>query len=182
MAELIYYLPGYGGQLRTGLGKALMDRGFDVTGRETRGDFARMPFSDQVEVVVDDLKTHFWNENARVVANSFGAYLFWHAQTRMASFPGRVLALSPIVGVFANQNSGMNFMPPCTEQLQEAIEQGRLVSPRVCEIHTGSEDWQSEPAAVTALGQAMGVSVTVVPDNGHKLEIPYVAALLERWL
>ena len=159
-----------------------MDRGFDVTGRETRGDFARMAFSDQVDVVVEDLKTHFWHDTARVVANSFGAYLFWHAQARMDAFPGRVLALSPIVGLFSNQESGMSFMPPYTEQLQEAIDQGRLVSPRVCEIHTGAEDWQSEPAAVTALGQSMGVPVTVVPGNGHNLDIAYVSDLLDRWL
>jgi hypothetical protein len=38
-AKTVYYLPGYGGQLGTGLGRALMDRGFDVAGRETRGDF-----------------------------------------------------------------------------------------------------------------------------------------------
>lgn len=35
--KTVYYLPGAGGQLSTGLGQGLMDRGFDVTGRETRG-------------------------------------------------------------------------------------------------------------------------------------------------
>jgi hypothetical protein len=33
MANLIYYLPGCAGLLSTGLGQALMDRGFDITGR-----------------------------------------------------------------------------------------------------------------------------------------------------
>jgi hypothetical protein len=41
----IYYLPGYGGQLAIGLGQGLMDRGFDVTGRETRGGFRDLPIS-----------------------------------------------------------------------------------------------------------------------------------------
>ena len=96
--QTIYYLPGYGGQLATGLGRALMDRGFDVTGRETRGDFRSMPFDEQIQTVMRDLQDHFWREQAQVICNSFGAYLFLHAQTEMASFPGRVLLLSPIVG------------------------------------------------------------------------------------
>lgn len=43
--QTVYYLPGFGGQLATGLGQGLMDRGFDVTGRETRGDFRDLPIS-----------------------------------------------------------------------------------------------------------------------------------------
>ena len=39
----VYYLPGHGGQLATGLGQGLMDRGFHVAGRETRGDFRSLP-------------------------------------------------------------------------------------------------------------------------------------------
>ena len=31
--ETIYYLPGHGGLIRTGLGQELLDRGYDVTGR-----------------------------------------------------------------------------------------------------------------------------------------------------
>ena len=55
----IYYLPGYGGQLGTGLGQGLMDRGFDVTGRETRGDFRNLPFDEQVQTVMQDLQDQF---------------------------------------------------------------------------------------------------------------------------
>jgi hypothetical protein len=38
----IYYLPGAGGQLSTGLGQGLMRLGFDVAGRETRDEFRRL--------------------------------------------------------------------------------------------------------------------------------------------
>jgi hypothetical protein len=55
MANLIYYLPGWAGHLSTGLGKALMDRGFDVTGRETRGEFKDLSFTDLVEAVKESL-------------------------------------------------------------------------------------------------------------------------------
>jgi alpha-beta hydrolase superfamily lysophospholipase len=70
----------------------------DLAGRETVGDFRGMRFMDQIETVAEDLQTHFWREDAHVVANSFGAYLFLNAQSLMPAFPGKVLLLSPIVG------------------------------------------------------------------------------------
>ena len=86
----IYYLPGRGGRLHAGLGSANYDRGFDITGRETVGTFSELVFSEQVAAVAQDLRTHFWDKSARVIANSFGAYLFLHAQAGLPAFPGRV--------------------------------------------------------------------------------------------
>ena len=40
----IYYLPGHGGRVTTGLGQALVSRGYAVVGRETVGDFKRLDF------------------------------------------------------------------------------------------------------------------------------------------
>ena len=98
-AETIYYLPGHGGLISTGLGQALLDRGYDVTGRETVGEFKSLGFQAQVQTVASDLREYFWREDARVIANSFGAYLFLHAQALLGeSYIGQVVLLSPIVG------------------------------------------------------------------------------------
>jgi len=43
-AETVYHLPGHGGSISTGLGQALLDRGFDVTGSETVVEFKSMGF------------------------------------------------------------------------------------------------------------------------------------------
>jgi hypothetical protein len=86
-AKTIYYLPGYGGQLGTVLGRALMDRGFDVAGRETRGDFRSLPFDEQIATLGQDLKDHLLHAYARVILKSFGAYFFLHSQTQMTSLP-----------------------------------------------------------------------------------------------
>jgi hypothetical protein len=75
LTNTVYYLPGAGGQLATGLGQGLIDRGFDVTGRETRGAFRSLPFEEQVQSVVDDLQSHLWHEQSLVLCNSFGCYL-----------------------------------------------------------------------------------------------------------
>ena len=178
----IYYLPGHGGQLSTGLGQGLMDRGFDVTGRETRGDFRTLPFDDQVQTIVDDLQNHFWHEQARVICNSFGSYLFLHAQTQMPSFVGRVLLLSPIVGEFTNEQARTSFSPPRPERLKTLAEAGQFNAPARCEIHVGEEDWQSIPANVETFGRLTGIPVTVVPKGGHDLGKAYVGPLLDRWL
>ena len=180
--KTIYYLPGYGGQLATGLGRALMDRGFDVAGRETRGDFRSLPFDEQIATVGQDLKDHFWHADARVICNSFGAYLFLHAQTQMPSFPGRVLLLSPIVGEFTNAEARTSFSPPRPTRLKDLAETGQFSVPRLCEMHVGEEDWQSIPANVQALGLLTGITAAVVPGGGHDLGKNYVSPLLDRWL
>lgn len=180
--ETVYYLPGAGGQLATGLGQALLDRSFDVTGRETRGAFRSLPFEEQVQCVVEDLQTHFWREQAKVICNSFGAYLFLHAQAQMPAFVGRVLLLSPIVGEFSSEETRTTFSPPRPQRLRVLAEAGQFNAPAQCEIHVGEEDWQSIPANVEAFGRLTGIPVTVVPQGGHNLGKEYVGPLLDRWL
>ena len=178
----IYYLPGQGGQLSTGLGQGLMGRGFDVTGRETRGDFRVLPFDEQVQTIAGDLQAHFWHEQAEVICNSFGSYLFLHAQAQMPPFPGRVLLLSPIVGEFTSDQTRITFSPPRPHRLKELAESRQFNTPACCEIHVGEEDWQSIPANVQAFGRLTGIPVTVVPHGGHDLGKAYVGPLLDRWL
>ena len=180
--NVVYYLPGYGGQLATGLGQGLMDRGFEVTGRETRGDFRALPFKEQVQTIKQDLQNHLWHEHARVVCNSFGAYLFLHAQAEMTPFPGRVLLLSPVVGEFTSQQTNTWFSPPRPKRLRELAESGQFNAPARCEIHVGEDDWQSIPADVHSFGQLTGIPVTVVPKSGHNLGKTYVGPLLDHWL
>lgn len=178
----IYYLPGHGGQLASGLGQGLMDRGFDVTGRETRGDFRALAFDEQLQIIVDDLQSHFWHSQARVVCNSFGSYLFLHAQSLMPSFIGRVLLLSPIVSEFTSEQTRTSFSPPRPDRLKTLAESGQFNAPASCEIHVGEEDWQSIPANVQTFGRLTGIPVTVVSNAGHDLGKAYVGPLLDRWL
>ena len=182
MIKSIYYLPGHGGRLDTGLGEALLSRGYNVSGRETFGEFKDIPFSQQIAIVAEDLTAHFWDEGARVIANSFGAYLFLNAQTLLSPYVGKVLLLSPIVGEFSNEGSGMGFIPPHSGRLAQFAEAGTYPVPLHCEIHVGEHDWQSNPANVTKLAGLLGLNATVVPGGGHMLDKRYVAAVLDTWL
>ena len=181
MTNAIYYLTGMNGRLDTGLGRALLQRGFDVTGRGLNGDFKRLAFNDQIDAICEDLHSHFWREDARVIANSFGAYLFLQAQSKMKSYIGKVTLLSPIVGEFGTGEGLMNFIPPHAERLHEMAKSGTYPTPKNCNMHVGSEDWQSNPTNVTALCSLLGIDVTVIPDAGHMLPKEYVGALLDGW-
>jgi alpha-beta hydrolase superfamily lysophospholipase len=177
-----YYLPGHGGQVSTGLGEGLASRGWAAVGRETIGDFRRLPFQQQVDAVAQDLREYFWREDGHVVAVSFGAYLFLHAQAQLPPYVGNVLLLSPIVGQFSNDQMRMGFIPPRADKLKDLAESNQYPAPMNCHIHVGSEDWQSNPGNVTAFANKVGLQVTVVPNAGHNLGKQYVGSLLDQWL
>ena len=178
----VYYLPGHGGRLHTGLGEALMSRGLNLAGRETVDDFRRLRFMNQVETVAEDLRTHFWRADAQVVANSFGAYLFLNAQSVLPPYPGKVLLLSPIIGAFDHPDKPMSFSPPMPTRLMDMATSGELSCPSQAEIHVGSQDWQANPEQVARLGELMRIPVHIVEGNGHMLDHGYVNSLLERRL
>jgi hypothetical protein len=180
--QTLYYPPGYGGSLNTGLGAGLLSRIFHVTGRETFSDFRALPFSTQVQTIAEDLQSQFWHADARVICNSFGAYLFLHAQSLMQQFIGKVLLLSPIVGEFRNEETRTGFSPPQPTKLFELAHAGKFSTPSNCEIHVGSDDWQSRSDAVQEFGRLTGVPVHVVQGRGHDLGKDYVGPLLDTWL
>jgi alpha-beta hydrolase superfamily lysophospholipase len=182
MGRTVYYLTGMGGRLDTGLGQGLLSRGLQIAGRELVDEFRRLDFQKQIDLVADDLESNHWSEDAHVIANSFGAYLFLHAQAQLPPYIGKVILLSPIVGEFANEETQMNFIPPRAEKLLSLAKDGLFPVPKQCQIHVGSEDWQSNPANVTAFGQLLGLDVTVVPNGGHMLPKEYVGKLLDTWM
>lgn len=178
----IYCLPGRGGRLNAGLGMELQRRGYCLVGRETVGEFARLPFTEQTKAIADDLVTAFWRKDALVIANSFGCYLFLHAQAMLPPFPGRVLLLSPVVGGVTSPENGIRFSPPMGDLLLALAASGDLSVPRSCEIHAGELDWQCPPALVCRFGELAGIPVTVAPENGHMLDKRYVSQVLNDWL
>ena len=178
----IYYLPGMGGRLDAGLGEDLLRRGFALSGRETIGAFKKLRFGEQVDAVRQDLVERFWKPEARVIANSFGGYLFLHAQLGLRSFPGRVLLLSPVIGSTAQSETGMRFYPPRADVLKQTAQAGGFPKPHNIEVHVGAEDWQAGPQALVEFCKAVGIEVHVVPGRGHMLGSDCVGPLLDDWL
>ena len=175
--NFIYLLPGRHRALEDGLGQALMQRGQVVAGRALVGDFVRLRFSEQVAVVAGDLRALAPQAGGRVLAYSFGAYLFLHALAQLPPFAGRALLLSPVVGEAAH-----TFVPPSAGRLQQWLAQGQYPLPARMELHVGDADWQCPLPAVQALGDALGARTVVVPGAGHALPREYVGAVLDAWL
>jgi len=182
MEKTIYFLPGHGGRIANGLGQAIRDRGYSVAGRETVGDFKKIDFSDQVGTIASDIASNFSDVDARIVANSYGAYLLLHALAEMKPFAGKVMLLSPIVGEFSNEEIRMGFIPPYSKRLLDIATAGNFPPLEQCEIHVGSEDWQSNPENVKQFATLLGLNVNEVKDAGHSLPKDYVSAQLDRWL
>ena len=183
MTKPIYYLPGANGQLHSGLGQALMERGFEPQDRATIGEFKRLSFDEQVSMVAEDLQQPLWfTAAARIITNSYGSYLFLHAQLRMPAHPANILMLSPILGAFENEATGQAFVPPYADRTLAAAKRGTFPTPPRLVIHTGSEDWQSPPATALAFGEFTGAAVHIAPGRGHMLGKDYVGPLLEGWL
>lgn len=180
--KTIYYLPGNRGRIDTGLGEELLNRGFSLSGRETLGEFRKLPFQEQIKLVAQDLQNEFWSEDARVVANSYGAYLFLHAQTLLPAFIGRVLLLSPIVGETSDLETMRFFVPPRAGKLHQLAHDGTYPVPNRCQIHVGENDWQANPESVKWFAAPLGIKVSVISGAGHMLDIAYVRAVLDQWL
>lgn len=119
----LYYLPGRGGRLNAGLGLALQGKGYTLYGRETVGDFSRLAFTGQTEVIANDLQTYFWRHDAHVIANSFGAYLFLHAQSLIPSFPGTLQP--PHSGIYSCFQSLIDCAANC--QIERSSKQSWLL-------------------------------------------------------
>ena len=178
----IYYLPGMGGRLDQGLGQGLLKRGHSLMGRETVGDFKRLRFGDQLEEVKSDLLGRFWHPDGLVIANSYGGYLFLHAQLDLAPFPGRVLLLSPVIGQAFNARLGVRFFHPRADLLSKVSLEGGFPCPANIEVHVGADDWQAGPQALMDFCAALGINVHVAHGRGHMLGADYVGAVLDRWL
>jgi hypothetical protein len=173
---------GMGGHLMQGLGEELINRGLEVTGRELVGDFKSLDFQSQVSLAVEVLRKESLKENSRVIANSFGAYLFLHAQAELEPFAGKVLLLSPIVGEFFDEDTLRTFIPPRSRKIFEMIEIDKFPILLNCEIHAGENDWQSNPQNVNKIGSYFACKVNIVPNAGHILPKEYVKSVLDNFL
>lgn len=160
---LTYYLPGRGGRLNGGLGTALGQFG-EVRGRELSGDFARLRFDEQVELIRADLH----GQDCPVVANSFGCYLLLNALLDQPPYPGRILLLSPILGDAENPDTGMVYCPPRARTFFDALLAGKLKFAAPAHVLVGSEDWQCNRAALPLL-RASGALVEELSGGGHEL-------------
>jgi len=76
----------------------------------------------------------------------------------------------------------MNFIPPRAGKLMELASSNLFPTPNSCQMHVGSEDWQSNPESVNKFADFLKIKAFVVNGAGHQLPIKYVSNLLDTWL
>lgn len=179
---MIYLLPGRGRALHEGLGLALTQRGFDVKGRAYLGSFSQLTFTEQIALIQSDLESEFWTPDAKIIAVSYGAYLYLNAQIYMRPFVGKVLLLSPVVGEVVNLTLGRYFIPPSADKIKQATATSQFPLPASLEIHVGEEDWQSPLEQVKDLSAKWGTKLNIVNSAGHTLPKDYVSSVLDKFL
>jgi len=143
------------------------------------GDFKKLDFNDQVITIANDIKEHFWREDAKIIANSFGGYLFFHALSKLDPYIGKILLLSPIIVEFSSEEISTRFVPLYADRLSELASSNQYPAPVNCSFHGDSAYWHSNPEYVTKFASLLGLPVTVVPSKGHQLPIAYVSDLLD---
>ena len=95
--------------------------------------------------------------------------------------------LAPFPGITFNTDAnfvsygGPQFIPPFATKLTKMAELGKFPTPQKCQIHVGSEDWQSNPEDVTRFGKLVGLKIDVVAGAGHMLPREYVGNILDKW-
>ncbi|SET40700.1 hypothetical protein [Thorsellia anophelis] len=180
--ESIYLLPGRGRQLTEGLGSELIRRGYSLRGRDLESEFGKYPFEKQLEIVREDLANYCWSDSSKVIAISFGAYLFLQAQAEISPYIGRVLLLSPIIGEVINLELGRYFIPPQSKRIELMTSQGLYPIPKQLEIHVGEKDWQCPIEVMKEIALQWKVKLSVVPEQEHRLNEQYVGKILDSWL
>lgn len=182
MMDTVYYLTGRGGQLHTGVGQGLLDRGYSVSGRASSGKFDTLPIKTQIELIQHDLQGRFWHQHALILAVSYGAYLLMQTLVHLEPYPGSILILPPVLGGINNGEQMRYFSPPRADKLQQHIENHQFPKPRQLEIHVGDSDWQSPFQLAQHFAQALNGHCVVVPNTGHDLGKEYVSPILDKWL
>jgi len=177
----IYYLTGRGGQLHTGVGQGLIDRGIDVVGREISGKFGALPIQEQIELIKHDIQNEFLSSTSKILAVSYGAYILMHTLAELEPFAGSILLLSPVLGGIVNSEKMKYFIPPRSEKLTKLVESDLFPKPRQLEIHVGEFDWQSPYERSQQFAGSLSAKCFVVPDRGHELGKEYVSPILDRW-
>ncbi len=179
----LYFLPGRGEKPANRIEQFIATLGYANAAREMSGEFYRLRFSEQLDLIRSDLVAGFWEPNANLVGRSFGAYLLLQALADMDSFPGRLLLLSPVLGAAVANNGFYVSRPPRADKILQLAEGNGFPAPNQMEIHTGAADNGCDPSLAVRFAAKVGnTQLHVVPEAGHKLGEEYTRSVLRKFL
>ena len=174
---MLRYITGRGGSGVGGLSAYLrtLDDDYDVLPIDA--DFLQQEMQGQIDNVREVIQL----DTANVVANNYGAYLLLLALIDQPPPNIRVLLLSPVRGRASSEERMLFSRPPREKTLHRAITEQRLGMPSHLEIVTGAEDEICDPALARQIGEQLGISVSILPNEAHMLNPQLVSAALQRF-
>ena len=175
---MIYFLPGRGSSFQGRLGVELQSRGHELTGRVLGGEFAKLPFPDQINLIADDL-AKYSKQQTPLIAHSFGAYLGLHAILQNRGYAGNVFLISPILG--SVKGNGRMFKPPQSGRITQVIESRQFPKLDV-DLLVGDQDWQSPINECRSLVHGLCGNLNVAEGKGHDLGAEVVKKVLDFFL
>ncbi|NPA50163.1 MAG: hypothetical protein GXO02_00860 [Epsilonproteobacteria bacterium] len=136
----VYFLPGRRSKLTGTIGQIISDLGYKIYGREVLGEFEVYPIQKQIEIIANDIKSNFWDKEAKIIGRSYGGYLIMHTIIELLPdiFPGKILLLGPVLGK-SHFRKGYCSRPPRAYKLLKYAKEKKL-DPFNIEIYTGKED------------------------------------------
>lgn len=178
MKSKIYLLPGRTGRIDGLIGTMLLELGYSVVGHNIDDSFQKLKFSQQVEKVKNDLNNSFFDKESRVIASSYGAYLFLHAVLERGEFKGKALLFSPMLGRSRLMPNRPVVFPSRSKKILEYKKENKLPFMDI-EVHTGLEDEICDPELAKEIFEEMESSKLVLVANAsHRLDKDYIKNIL----
>lgn len=177
----IYYLPGRNETRLEHAGAVLTKAGLSFHGRDMTADFLRLAFDRQIQAVLADIKKGYMDESSLIIGRSYGGYLVLHAMCEMATYPGNVLLLNPVLGRYLNTESACGIIPPRADRLLRLAKEGVFPSIRSLVIVSGEKDTQCPSGTAREFIQALkgDARLIVVPGQGHGLDEAVLSDVLK---
>ena len=181
--QRIIYITGRGGDANKGLGAYLKTIDPNRIGLSVNSIFLSLPFEQQI-ATIHDLLGRFDGPNARIVANSYGAYLLTSALIDKPTISSHVLLLSPALGLTLIEEEMFYSRPPYQRPWIEALEQGRMTKPSYLAVCAGELDGGScSPIMVRKFSELMSVDqLQMIPEQGHQLARTVVQSVVGLFL
>ena len=172
------YITGRGGNGKGGLSAHLATLSDDYDVLPIDPDF----LAQDIQAQVDTVRAFTHLEDGNLIANSYGAYLLLLSLIDQPPSNIRVLLLSPVLGRAISKERMLFSRPPREQTLHSAIKEQRLGIPKHLEIVTGAEDEICDTALARQIGEQLGISLSILPNEGHMLEPSSVERALQRFL
>jgi len=179
----VFCAPGRGETYQNSLHGLLAPGAAEVSAVDFTPEFARLTFTQQMELFHQIICEQYWSRDALLLGRSFGAWILLNALMRLETqFPGTAILIASVLG--SGGKGGLHFIAPRGWRFwEEAEARTRPPARRLALVHAMDDD-QCPYALAVRLRQLWGAEFVALPGGGHGLGArtmrPEVSEAIER--